>query len=162
MGIGGDEGEVVDPTLRRFRDGPHLGGVDGRLNMDFGDAGGEMFDRLVDPLAAAGAPVVVEMIREHHALVRGEVAEREAGLVLGDRRRQPDRQSELDSQLQVHVEELGAECDRREVRCEVGDVDVPCQGTLDLGAALAQHFFRIGVLPEVVDLTRKPGLAAVQ
>ena len=82
------------------------------------------------------------------------MAEREAGLVGGDRRRQADREPELDGQLEVDVEELGPQGDRREVRREVGDVDVPREGPLDLGAALAQHLLGVGVLPQVVDASR--------
>ncbi len=116
-------------------------------------------DLVVDPVAAAGTPVVVEVVGEDDPLFLGEMTEREAGLIGADRRRQADRQAELDCQFEVHVEELGAQGDRREVRCEMGDVDVPGKRPLDLGAALAQHLFGVGVLPQVGDVPRETGLA---
>ena len=42
----------------------------------------------------------------------------------------------------------------------MGDVDVPGERPLDLGAALAQHLLGVGVLPQVVDVAREAGLAA--
>ena len=124
--------------------------------------GCERVDRRVDPLGAAGAPVVVEVVGEDDALVLGEASERESGLLGGDRRRQPDRQRELDGQFEVDVEELGTQRDRGEVRREVGDVDAPREGPLDLGAQLAQDLGVIGVLPQVFERAGEPALARLQ
>ncbi len=82
--------------------------------------GCERVDRSVHPVGAAGAPVVVEVVGEHDALVLGEAPEREAGLLGAHGRRQPDRQRELDGELEVDVEELGAQGDRGEVRARGG------------------------------------------
>jgi hypothetical protein len=102
------------------------------------------------------------MIGEHHALVGGKVAERESGLLRGDRRRQTHGKAELDSEFEVDIEELGTQRDRREVRCEMGHVDVPGEGSFDLGAALAQHLVDVCVLPQVGDVTGEARLAAEQ
>ena len=90
------------------------------------------------------------------------MAKRETRLIGGDGGRQPHRQSELDGELEVHVEELGPQRDGGEMRCEVGDVDAPRQSSLDLGPALAQHLFGVGVLPQIGDVPREPGFAAVE
>ena len=96
------------------------------------------------------------------ACLGGEAPEREAGALLGDRRRQADRQGEVDGELEVDVEELGPQRDRREVRREVGDVDAPGQGPLDLGAQLAADLVGVGVLPEVVDGRRESTVTGEQ
>ena len=98
-----------------------------------------------------------------HALLGGQLAEGEAGVAasvtaLG----QPDRQRELDGQLEVDVEELGPQLHRPEVRGEVGDVEAPQDGPLDLGPALAAHLVEVGVLPEVVDGAREAAVAVEQ
>ena len=130
--------------------------------MDLGDTRLQRADLVVHPVAAAGAPVVIEVVGEDHALVGGQMTERESGLVGGDGRRQADGQAELDGELEIDVEELGPQGDGREVRREVGDVDAPGDGPFDLGAALAQHLFGVGVLPQVGDVPGEAGLAAEQ
>jgi hypothetical protein len=70
--------------------------------------------------------------------------------------------AELARELEVHVEELGSQRDHREVRRQVGDVDAPRHRALDLGAALAQHLGRVGVLPQIVDVAREAALARQQ
>ena len=75
---------------------------------------------------------------------------------------QPDGQAELDGQLEVDVEELGPQRDGGEVRGEMGDVDAPRDGPLDLGTALAQHLGRVGVLPQVVERSGEAAFARQQ
>ena len=99
-----------------------------------------------------------EVVGEEHALLGREAPEREARRRLGVRARQPDRQAELDRELEVDVEELGPQLHRPEMRREVGHVEAPQDRPLDLGAALAPDLVEVGVLPEVVDV---PGEAAV-
>ena len=136
-------------TFGERRERPHLRRVNVRLDVDLRDSGVQRVEGRERASPAAGAPVVVEVIGEDHALVGGQLAEREPGLLGGDGGRETDRELELARQFEVHVEELGSQRDRREVRGEVGRIDAPGDGALDLGAQLAQHLGRIGVLPEV-------------
>ena len=78
------------------------------------------------------------------------------------RARQPDRQPELDRELEVDVEELGPQLHRPEMRREMGDVEAPQDRSLDLDAALAPDLVEIGVVPEVVDGAGEPALAVEQ
>ena len=130
----GHQREIVDPLVRRRGQRVDLGSVDHGLHVDLRHARFQVGDRGVGTSPRPGSPVVVEMIGEHHALVGGELAERESRLLGGDGRREPDRQPELTRQLEVHVEELGPQRDRREVRGEVGRVDAPHDRALDLSA----------------------------
>ena len=102
-----------------------------------------------------GAPVVVEMVREDHAFVGGELPEREAGPFSGDRGGQANRQSVLVGQFEIDVEEFRAQRDGGEVRRKVGDVDAPRHRTFDLGSKFAQDFGVVGVLPEILERARK-------
>ncbi len=126
--------------------------------MDLGDAGPKIVDGGEHPVGTSGAPVVIEVVGEDHTFVRGESPEREAGLLGRDRRREADGQRELDGQFEVDVEELRPQRDGRQVRGEVGDVDAPSEGALDLGLQLTQDFGRIGMLPEVLE---RPGEATL-
>jgi hypothetical protein len=105
---------------------------------------------------------VVEVVREDDTLVGGELAERESGPLGRDRRRESDRQRIVDGEVEVHVEELGPQRDRGEVRCEVGDVDAPSQGPVDLGLQLATHLGQVGVLPQVVERAWEAPFARLQ
>ena len=69
---------------------------------------------------------------------------------------------EVDGELEVDVEELGPQLHRPEVRGEMGDVEAPEDGALDLHAALAAHLVEVGMLPEVVDAAREPAFAVEQ
>ena len=44
----------------------------------------------------------------------------------------------------------------------MSDIDSPRKGALDLCTAFAKHFGRVGVFPQIVDGSRKAGLAAEQ
>ena len=123
--------------MSRVRQGVHLGRVDDGLHVDLRHARLQVGDRRVGTSSRPGPPVVVEMVGEHHTLVGGELAEREPGLLGSDGRREPDREPELARQLDVHVEELGAQRDGREVWGEVGGFDAPRDRALDLGPQLA-------------------------
>ena len=79
-----------------------------------------------------------EVVGEHHALLGGEAPEREADDALGVVAAEPQRQPEVDRQLEVDVEELGPELERAEVAVEVADVEAPEDRPLDLGPALAR------------------------
>ena len=105
---------------------------------------------------------MVEVIGEDDPFLSREETEREPGLIGADGRRQADRKAELDGQIEVHVEELGAQRDGGEMWREVGHVDAPRNRPFDLGPTLAQHFFGIGVLPQVTDVAGEPGLSAEQ
>lgn len=123
---------------------------------------GQAAHRVVDPLAATRSPVVVEVIGEHDAFLRGQPAEGEPGLLGGDGGRQADGQAELARELEVHIEELGSQRDHREVRRQVRDIDAPRHRAFDLRPALAQHLRRVGVLPQIVDFAREAAFARQQ
>ena len=102
------------------------------------------------------------LVGEHHALLGGQAAEREPGHPFVDAVAEPERQAEVDRQLEVHVEELGPELHRAEVAGEVAHVEAPHDGPLDLGPALAPHLLQVGVLPGVLDRAREAAVAVEQ
>ena len=64
--------------------------------------------------------------------------------------RHAQRQPEVDGQLEVHVEEVGAQLQRAHVAVEVRHVEAPVDRPLDLGPALLAHLVEVGVVPDVV------------
>ena len=150
---------IVDPALGVVGESVHLWRVDRRLHVHLGHTWLQVSQRRVDALARTGPPVVIEVIGEHDSGISCQFSEREAGLLGGDRRGQPHGELEFAGQFDLDVEELGTQRDRREVRGEMGDIDTPRHGTGDLGLQLAEHLFGIGVLPQIVETTRKPALA---
>ena len=120
--------------------------------------GGRDCDRGLHRATAADPVDVHEVVREDDALLPGEGAEREADEGLGRGPRQPEGQVELDRQVQVDVEELGPELEGAHVAVEVGGVEAPEDGPLDLGPQLPPHLVEVGVVPRV---GHRPGEAAV-
>ena len=76
------------------------------VQRELGDAGLEVEQRALDAPARAGR-ARDHVVGEHDALVGGEAAEREPGDVLGLVVAEPEREPEVDGQLEVGVEELG-------------------------------------------------------
>ena len=81
---------------------------------------------------------------------------------LGRSRRHAQRQPEVDRELEVHVEELGAQLQRAHVAVEVRHVEAPEDRPLDLGPALLAHLVEVGVVPDVVDRAREAAVAVEQ
>ena len=75
---------------------------------------------------------------------------------------QAHRQAELDRELEVHVEEVGAELERAEMAAEVAHVEAPHDRPLDLGPALAPDLVEVGVVPGVLDRAREAAVAVEQ
>ena len=69
---------------------------------------------------------------------------------------------ELDGEVEVDVEELGPQLERAEVGVEVGDVEAPEDGPLDLGPQLAAGLVEVGVVPQVVDRAGEAAVAVEQ
>ena len=137
-GVVGDEREVVDPLVRRRGQRAHLGGVDRRLHVDLGDARLEVGDGGVGtrsrlPARQSWSKWSGNTTPSSAASLRNGKPASSAVIVDGSR----IGSAELDGQLEVDVEELGPQRDRREVRGEVGDVDAPGERPLDLGPQLA-------------------------
>ena len=102
------------------------------------------------------------VVGEHHALLGGEAPEREAGDVLGFVAAEPQRQAEVDRELEVGVEELGPGLQRAEVAGEVAHVEAPHDRPLDLGPALAPDLVEVGVVPGVLDRAGEAAVAVEQ
>ena len=102
------------------------------------------------------------VVGEHHALLGGEPAEREAGDALGGLVAEPHRQPEVDRQLEVDVEEVGPGLERAEVAGEVAHVEAPHDRPLDLGPALAADLVEVGVVPGVLDRAGEAAVAVEQ
>ena len=130
--------------------GAQLVGVDARVQRQLGDPGLEVEQRAFDPPAGAGR-ARDDVVREHDAFVGGEATEREAGDVLGLLAAEPQREPEVDRELEVGVEELGPGLERAEMAGEVADVEAPHDRPLDLGPALAADLVEVGVVPGVLD-----------
>ena len=111
-----DELMIVDPRLPIRGQRPYLGRVDHRLHVHLGDARLQGRQRPLDSLTASRLVRRREVVGEEHAFFGREAPEREARRRLGVRARQPDRQPELDGELEVDVEELGPELHRPEMR----------------------------------------------
>ena len=136
--------------------GPQLGGVDGRVEGDLGDAGLEAGEQVEEGLAVAPAGRVANRSAKSDALLGGQLADREARRWARPRR--PSRRRgrrEVDGQLEVDVEELRPQQQGVEVGVEVADVESPQDGPLDLGPALAAHLVQVGVVPDVGDRAGK-------
>ena len=87
----------------------------------------------------------------------GKPATRSLGVVA-----EAQRQPEVDRELEVDVEELGAGLQRAEVAGEVAHVEAPHDRPLDLGPALAPHLVEVGVVPRVLDGAGEPAVAVEQ
>ena len=152
---------IVDPGRPVVADGPLLGRVDRGVDVDLGDARLEVVH---DALDRPSTPDVHdhEVVGEQHALVGRQLAEREPDRPLGRRARQPDRQPELDREVEVDVEELGPQLERAHVGVEVADVEAPQDRPLDLGPQLAADLVEVGVVPQVLDRAREAAVAVEQ
>ncbi len=75
---------------------------------------------------------------------------------------QADRQAELDGEFEVDVEQLRSETQRLEVGTEVGEVEPPEDGPLDLGLALPSDLVDVGVLTQIGRGTGKSPVAVEQ
>ena len=109
-----------------------------------------------------GADLGHEVVGEHHALLGGEAAEREADVALEGGAQHPHRQAELDGEVEVDVEELGPELEAAHVAVEVADVEAPQDRPLDLGSELPAHLVEVGVVPHVLDGAGEAAVAVVQ
>ena len=75
---------------------------------------------------------------------------------------EPEREAEVDRQLEVDVEELGPQLQRAHVAVEVAHVEAPEDGPLDLGPALPAHLVEVGVVPDVLDRAGEAAVAVEQ
>ena len=145
------EVEVVDPAGPGVADGPQLGGVDGGVDVDLGDAG--RAGRRGSARWPAGLPMPggVQTKRSGNSTPSSAARspEREADGPLGRRAGEADRQAELDGELEVDVEELGPQLQHAHVGVEVADVEAPQDRPLDLGPALPADLVEVGVVPHV-------------
>ena len=102
------------------------------------------------------------MVGEHHALLDGEAAEREPDGALAGRPRQAEGQTEVDGELEVHVEELRAQLQRAHVAVEVADVEAPEDRPLHLGTELPAYLVQVGVVPHIGDRAGEAAIAVEQ
>ena len=91
------------------------------------------------------------MVGEDSAGIGGDGAGREAGVALDRRACHAQREAEIERQLQVDVEELGAQLQGAHVRVEVAHIEAPQDRPLDLGPALPPDLVEVGVVPHVLD-----------
>ncbi len=107
-GIAAQRDVVLDPTRPVVATcGAQLVGVDAGVQRQLGDAGCELEERALDA-SACTRWAHDHLVGEHHALFRREPAEREPGDTLVGVVAQAQRQPEVDRQLEVGVEEVGA------------------------------------------------------
>ena len=132
------------------------------MDVHLGDARLEVVDDRARSLRRLPTFTTDEVVGEQDALVGGELAEREADRPLGGGARQPERQAELDGEVEVDVEELGAQLERAHVGVEVADVEAPEDRPLDLGPQLAADLVEVGVVPQVLDGAREAAVAVEQ
>ena len=148
--IGHQEHLVGHPGLPIGGDGPELGGVDGRVQGQLGDARLEGAEKLEEGLRGCPTPGSVanrSANRTPSSAASCPHGESHVGLGLGTE--QAQRQGEVHGQLEVDVEELRPQHEGVEVGVEVADVEAPEHGPLDLGPALPTHLVEIGVVPHV-------------
>src|SRR5690606_27923094 len=124
--------EVVDPAGPRVADGPQLGGVDGRVHVDLGDAGWQVVDGPLDRLPGPDARGVQEPVGEEDTLLGGQVAEGEADGPWGGGAGESDGQAVVDGEVEVDVEELRPQLHDAHVAVEVAHVEAPQDRPLDL------------------------------
>ena len=160
-GVEAHEVVVVDPSGPVIPDGPLLGRVEGGMDVDLGHARLEVVDDALDP---PSTPDVHDhqVVREQDTFVGGELAEGEPDRPLGGGTRQPERQAELDREVEVDVEELGAQLERTHVGVEVADVVAPQDRPLHLGPQLAADLVEVGVVPQVLDRAREAAVTVEQ
>ena len=112
---------VVDPSRPVGGERPQLGVVGRRVQEDLGHAGPHVHRAPSRSCARLPTPLYVRRGgRGDDALLGGEVAEREADGAWVEATGQPDRQRELDRQVEVDVEELGPQLQRAHVASRGG------------------------------------------
>ena len=102
------------------------------------------------------------MVDRQHPLGSGQVPEREAGARLGGGSFETDRELEINSQLQVDIEEFRAVLQGTKVGTQVAYVEPPQDRPLQLRSALQAGFVNIGMVPEVLDSTGEAAVAVEQ
>ena len=144
---------VVDPAPPSRGDGrPQLGRVDGRVDEELGDAGPQVGQHRLE--AAAATRRRGTRTKWSGNTTPSSAARRRNGKPTSrsvDCARQPQRQAELDGEVEVDVEELGPQLQRAHVAVEVADVEAPEDRPLDLGPELPAHLVEVGVVPQVGD-----------
>src|SRR5687768_17990236 len=93
-------------------------GVDSGMQIHLGDAGTEIEQRAFHVLAPTYSAVEDEMVREDHPFRFGEVAVREPHEPLTARAAHPQWKRELHRELEIHVEEVGAQLERAHMAVE--------------------------------------------
>ena len=152
---------VLDPSgpvrVRR----PQLVGLHRRVQVHLGDPGPEVVEHPLERAACADRRPH-EVVGEHDALRRGEVAVGEADRSLPGRAGHAEGKREVDRELQVDVEELRPQLHGAHVAVEVAHVEAPHDRPLDLGAAFPPHLVEVGVVPHVLDGAGEPAVAVEQ
>ena len=113
-------------------------------------------------MATGTASDELMMVRDENSLSGGESSERETGGALGCFALQPHWQLEFTSEVEKHIEELRPLLQRIEVAGEMGYVEPPESGPLDLGSTLAPGFVEVGMVPEVGDCAGEAAIAVEQ
>ena len=152
---------VVDASAPAVAEGPQLGGVDGGLHDDLGDAGFQVHGLSLQD-GGLGQRSQAVMVDGEDPLLGGQGAERESGPRLGVAALEPDGQAVLDGEVQQHVEELRPVLEGPEVGGEVADVEAPEHGPFQLGPALGTGLVQVGMVPEVADRAGEAAVAVQQ
>ena len=148
---------VLDPArpvgVRRAQ----LVAVDGGVDEHLGDAGPEVEQRAFDRVPSANWNEH-EVIGEDDTLGRREVAVRESHDPLTTGRAHPERQAEVDRELEVHVEELGPQLERAHEPDEHGLVAFDEGGNAEhrvlvdhLGVLRGEGLERVGLVGQFGD-----------
>ena len=148
-----------DQSLQR---GSQLVGVGAGVQRDLGDAGGELEEESFEPRRRR--PGAKATTRSGNTAPSSAASRRNGNPAMRSRRfvAEAHGQAELDRELEVDVEELGAQLERAEVAVEVAHVEAPDDRPLDLGTALAPHLVEVGVVPDVFDRAGEPAVAVEQ
>ena len=96
------------------------------------------------------------MVDRQHPLGSGQVPEREAGARLGGGSFETDRELEINSQLQVDIEEFRAVLQGTKVGTQVAYVEPPQDRPLQLRSALQAGFVNIGMVSGLLPVVGVP------
>ena len=135
-----------------------LGLVERWAQRQLGDPGrqvGQLFEHVV-PGVSSNEP---EVVGEDDALGLRQRPERESGIGLGLGALEAHREIERHREVEQHVEELRALLQCGHVGGEVGDVEPPQHGPLELGATLAPDLVDVRVVPQVLHSPGEPAVA---
>ncbi len=118
-------GVVLHPAGPVGAGGPKLVGVDGRVGLDLGHAGGQLEEGPLDGPLGTDPPGAFpgdghEVVGEDGAFLGGELAEREPHEPLGGLAGEAQREAELQGELEVDVEELRPARAARRCGCRRG------------------------------------------